>query len=127
MDTPATDDTSTRCLVVDVEPAILRLVVVVLRDLGCETLTAVDAESALLIMEREHPDVVISDIKLPGMDGLELARRIKSSANGDGTTPVLLMSAFGEPRDHRGDAFLAKPFDIDGLVDFVSPYLRHAA
>ena len=116
---------SARCLVVDDEPAILRLVAVVLRDLGCDTLMAEDAESALRIIESDHPDVVISDIKLPGMDGVELARRIKSNA-GSGT-PVLLMSAFAEPRHHQGDGFLAKPFDIEGLIDFVSPYLHEAA
>ena len=116
---------SARCLVVDDEPAILRLVAVVLRDLGCDTLMAEDAESALRIMESDHPDVVISDIKLPGMDGVELARRIKSNAGS--RTPVLLMSAFAEPRDHQGDGFLAKPFDIEGLIDFVSPYLHEAA
>jgi CheY-like chemotaxis protein len=119
------DDMSARCLVVDDEPAILRLVAVVLRDLGCHTLTAEDAESALLIIESDHPDVVISDIKLPGMDGVELAKRIKSNA--DSATPVLLMSAFAEPREHQGDGFLAKPFDIEGLIDFVSPYLHEAA
>jgi two-component system, response regulator, stage 0 sporulation protein F len=110
---------TTTCLVVDDEPAILRLVAVVLRDLGCETLTAVNAESALEIAEKTEPDLVISDVKLPGMDGVELAKRLKSRDN----TPVLLMSAFGEPRMHEGDGFLAKPFDIDGLVDFVSPYV----
>ena len=110
---------TTTCLVVDDEPAILRLVAVILRDLGCETLTAVNAESALEIAEKTDPDFVISDVKLPGMDGIELARRIKSREN----KPVLLMSAFGEPRKHEGDGFLAKPFDIDGLIDFVSPYL----
>lgn len=110
---------TTTCLVVDDEPAILRLVAVVLRDMGCETLTAGNAESALEIAEKTEPDLVISDVKLPGMDGVELAKRLKSRDN----TPVLLMSAFGEPRTHEGDGFLAKPFDIDGLVDFVSPYV----
>jgi CheY-like chemotaxis protein len=119
-----TNENCTRCLVVDDEPAILRLVAVVLRDLGCETLAVGDAESALDVMKAEQPDVVISDVKLPGMDGVELARRIKT--NGRNGTPVLLMSAFGEPRNHPGDAFLAKPFDIDGLIDFVSPYMHHA-
>jgi CheY-like chemotaxis protein len=119
------NDLGTRCLVVDDEPAILRLVAVVLRDLGCDTLTAPDGESALRMVEGEHPDVVISDVKLPGMDGVELARRIKS--DGGKETPVLLMSAFGEPRNHPGDAFLAKPFDIDSLVEFVGPYVGEAA
>jgi len=121
----ANGSNSTTCLVVDDEPAILRLVAVVLRDLGCETLMARDAESALQLVDNSSPDLVISDIKLPGMDGLELARRLKSDQRFD-HRPVLLMSAFGEPRNHDGDGFLAKPFDIDGLVDFVSPYLdRH--
>jgi CheY-like chemotaxis protein len=111
---------TTICLVVDDEPAILRLVAVVLRDMGCEILTAPSAESALEIAEKTDPDFVISDVKLPGMDGVELAKRIKSREN----TPVLLMSAFGEPRKHEGDGFLAKPFDIDGLIDFVSPYVE---
>ena len=110
---------TTTCIVVDDEPAILRLVAVVLRDLGCETLTAVNAESALEIAEKTDPDFVISDVKLPGMDGVELAKRLKSKDK----TPVLLMSAFGEPRAHEGDGFLAKPFDIDGLIDFVTPYV----
>ena len=109
----------TTCLVVDDEPAILRLVAVVLRDLGCETLTAPTAEHALEIAEKSHPDLVISDVKLPGMDGVELARRLKAK-----NAHVLLMSAFGEPRKHDGDGFLAKPFDIDGLIDFVSPYVE---
>jgi CheY-like chemotaxis protein len=109
-------------LVVDDEPAILRLVAVVLRDLGCETLTAVDAESALDIVEKSEPDLVLSDIKLPGMDGLELAKRLRSHEGYD-NRPVLLMSAFGEPPKHEANGFLAKPFDIDSLVDFVTPYL----
>jgi len=109
---------ATTCLIVDDEPAILRLVAVVLRDLGCDTLTAVNAESALEIAEKTNPDFVICDVKLPGMDGVELAKRLKSLHK-----PVLLMSAFGEPREHDGDGFLAKPFDIDGLIEFVSPYV----
>lgn len=110
------------CLVVDDEPAILRLVAVVLRDLGCEALTARDGESALEVLRQQKPDFVISDVKLPGIDGVELAHRIKSERKLE-RKPVLLMSAFGEPRGHEGDAFLAKPFDIDGLIEFVTPYL----
>lgn len=113
----------TTCLVVDDEPAILRLVAVVLQDLGCETLMAPDAESALQLVDNKNPDLVISDIKLPGIDGIEFAHRLKCDRRFE-DRPVLLMSAFGEPRQHDGDGFLAKPFDIDGLVDFVSPYIN---
>jgi CheY-like chemotaxis protein len=91
--------------------------------MGCdETLLAEDAESALEIIERHRPDLIISDVKLPAMSGVELAHRVKSSqALGD--TPVLLMSAFGEPKGHDADGFLAKPFDIADLAEFVEPYI----
>lgn len=113
---------SPTALVIDDEPAVLRLVSVILRDLGCETLTATDAESGLEVIERQDPDLVITDIKLPGMDGVQLAHEIKSKERLD-KKPVLLMSAFGEPRKHEGDGFLPKPFDVDVLIDFVSPFL----
>jgi two-component system response regulator MprA len=109
-------------LVVDDEPAIVRMVVAIIEDLGfAETYTAPDAETALEVFEARHPTLVLTDVKLPGMDGVELARRIKS----DGTrTPVLLMSAHGEPVSHPGDGFLAKPFDLDQFAGFVNRYVR---
>lgn len=110
------------CLVVDDEPAILRLVVLVLEDLGYETLAAPDAETAAGILAFRRPDLIITDIRLPGADGLELTRRVKGSPPLE-STPVLLISAYGEPSSHEGDGFLAKPFDIDGLMDFVAPYI----
>jgi two-component system response regulator (stage 0 sporulation protein F) len=113
----------TSVLVVDDEPAIRKVVASALAQMGCdETFLAEDAESALEIIERQRPDIVISDVKLPAMSGIELAHRVKSSqALGD--TPVLLMSAFGEPARHDADGFLAKPFDIDDLAEFIEPYI----
>jgi len=110
------------CLIVDDEPAILRLVSVVLQDMGCETLSAPNAEAAMELLQTAHPDVIITDVRLPGIDGIELTRKIRSDETLS-ATPVLLMSAYGEPRGHEGDDFLAKPFDIDGLIDFVSRYI----
>src|ERR1700741_1991818 len=66
-------------LVVDDEPAIRKVVASALAQMGCdETYLAGDAESAFELVEREHPDLVISDVKLPGMSGVELAQRIKA-------------------------------------------------
>jgi len=110
------------CLVIDDEPSILRLVALVLEDLGCEALQAADAETAERILASTRPAFIITDVRLPGIDGLELARRVKARTELS-DTPVLLMSAFGEPRGHPGDAFLAKPFDIDGFTEFVKPYI----
>ncbi len=108
------------CLIVDDEPAILRLVVLVLQDLGYETLSAPDAETAAGILAFRKPDLIITDVRLPGVDGVELTRRVKDVPTLT-STPVLLISAY-EPPAHVGDGFLAKPFDIDGLMDFVAPY-----
>ena len=101
-------------LVVEDEPAILRIVVAVLRGMGCETVAARDAETASRLLSESKPDVVIADVRLPGMTGVELTRRIKDDEN-TADTPVLLMSAFGEPPGHPGDGFLNKPFEIEQL------------
>jgi CheY-like chemotaxis protein len=111
-------------LVVDDEPAIVRMVVAIIEELGfAETYTAPDAETALEVFEKRHPTIVLTDVKLPGMDGVELARLIKSDRT---RTPVLLMSAHGEPRSHAGDGFLPKPFDLDQFAGFVRPYVQPA-
>jgi len=112
-------------LVVDDEPFILKMVTAVLQDLGCEETHSVsDAETALEYVERLHPDMVITDVRLPGMDGVELTRRIKG--NEGSSMPVVLMSAYGEPSPNPGDGFLSKPFDIDELAQAVRRHLRIA-
>jgi len=121
-----TESGVTTALVVDDEPAIRRVVTSALEDLGCvETYSAPDAEIALEILASRKPDIVITDVKLPGVDGIELTERVKEGAglSTSSATPVILMSAFGEPPNHRGDHFLAKPFNIADLAAAVAPYL----
>jgi CheY-like chemotaxis protein len=109
-------------LVVEDEPVILRMVVAIIEDMGFgETYTALDGETALRVFEERHPTIVLTDVRLPGMDGLELTRRIKSED--ESGTPVLLMSAHGEPSAHEGDGFLPKPFDVDQFAGFVKRYV----
>lgn len=112
----------TAALVIDDEPAILRLVATVLRELGVETLTATDAETATVILKSSKPDLIVTDVRLPGMSGVELAHYVKSRRRLR-KTPVLLMSAYSEPKGHEGDAFFPKPFDITELEELFSRYI----
>lgn len=115
--------TTTSVLVVDDEPAIRKVIATALAQMGCdETYLAEDAESALEIIEGQRPGLVISDVKLPAMSGVELAHLVKTSQDLNGT-PILLISAFGEPDRHVADGFLAKPFDIADFAEFVEPYI----
>jgi CheY-like chemotaxis protein len=92
----------------------------VLAELGCELLIAYDAETGLKMVESRDPHIVICDVRLPGMDGVEFATVMKESRP---STPVVLVSAYGPPAQHAGDAFLAKPFDNDQLLETVRSHL----
>lgn len=94
----------------------------VLKSMGCEVLPADDAEAAIDKVERAQPNLVLSDVRLPGMSGVELAQQIKDKALAPGTT-IVLMSAYGEPHHHQADAFIAKPFDPDELIELLDPLL----
>jgi len=109
--------------VVDDEPAILRMIAVVLQQMGLKPLTTTSAEQALDCLDSAQPELVIADVFLPGVDGLELTRRIKESDRFS-SVPVLLMSAYGQRTNHRGDGFLAKPFDIDEFVFSVTSFMN---
>jgi len=113
----------TAALVIDDEPAILRLVATVLRELGVETLTATDAETATQILKSSKPDLIVTDVRLPGMSGIEFTRKVKASRRLR-KTPVLLMSAYSEPKEHEGDGFFPKPFDISELEEIFSRYIN---
>jgi len=119
------DDSSNKApsvLVVDDEPAILHIIAVVLQQMGLEPWTTTSGEQALAFLGSTQPDLVIADVFLPDLDGLELTRRIKESDQ-LASVPVLLISAYGQPANHQGDGFLAKPFDIDELVFSVTSFL----
>ena len=123
MKRPATAKQAHTLLVIDDEPSILRVITLALRNEGVNILTATDGETALDLLSRKTPDLVITDVRLPGVDGVEIARRVKSNPQLSSTS-VLLISAYGEPQDHPADAFLAKPFAIEQLAAQVSELLE---
>ena len=116
-------------LVVEDDPMIGPLLVRQLEREGHNVEHATTGEQALAWMETWRPDVILSDVQLPGIDGFEVCRRIKA-AEATRLVPVVLMTGL-EARQHRlegilagADDFLAKPYDVQELKARVQSLLR---
>jgi two-component system, OmpR family, alkaline phosphatase synthesis response regulator PhoP len=113
-------------LVVDDEPHIVRLVRDYLEHSGFGVLTAADGPSALRTVRTGHPDLVILDLGLPGLDGLDVARALRR----DGEVPIIMLTARAEESDKLvglelgADDYLGKPFSPKELVARVRAVLR---
>ncbi len=113
-------------LVVDDDPKILRLLRVELTAQGFQVLVAERGREALELVERQRPDLVVLDIIMPGMDGLEVLRRLRESSG----VPVILLTAKGTDADKiiglelGADDYLAKPFNPEELTARVRAVLR---
>ena len=121
-------DPPTLVLVVDDDPVILRLLEVNFEMEGFEVLTAADGEAGLAVAVARQPDVIVSDVMMPRMSGLELARALKADA-ATATIPLILLSAKAQVHDVRAgmdagvDDYLTKPFEPLELVDRVNALL----
>jgi two-component system KDP operon response regulator KdpE len=117
-----------RILVVDDEPQIRRALSRTLEANGFDVRAVETGEEALTSLQW-RPDVILLDLMLPDLDGLEVARRIREQAN----TPILVLSARGEePRkvlalDQGVDDYITKPFGTEELLARIRVALRHAA
>jgi len=115
-------------LVVDDEPTIAEVVARYLVRAGYETSTAGDGPSAVASAAANRPDLVVLDIRLPGIDGLEVMRRLHENA--DERVPVILLTAKGEESDRvvglgqGADDYVVKPFSPLELVARVDAVLR---
>ena len=118
----------TTVLVVDDEPTIREIVVKYLRRDGFRTLEAADGSHAHELVEAESPDLVVLDLMLPGIDGLELCRWIRERSN----LPVIMLTARGEESDRivglelGADDYVTKPFSPRELAARVRTVLRRA-
>ena len=118
-----------RILVVDDEPQITRVLRRGLSAKGFEVQVAGDGEESLSILHQWKPDLIITDLSMPGMGGLELTRRIRRSSK----VPVLVLSVRGEERikvealDTGADDYITKPFGIDELLARIRVALRRAS
>jgi two-component system alkaline phosphatase synthesis response regulator PhoP len=113
-------------LVVDDEPAIVRLVRDYLEHGGFAVVTASDGPGALEVARRSRPDLVILDLGLPGLDGLDVTRALRR----DGAVPIVMLSARGDESDKLvglelgADDYVTKPFSPKELVARVRAVLR---
>lgn len=115
-----------RVLVVDDEPKYRRLIVTNLRLAGYETEEAGDAASTLQVLATAEPDLILLDLRLPGLDGVQLCRRIRERS----WVPIIMVTALdAEPQlvaglDAGADDYIAKPFSPDELLARIRAVLR---
>lgn len=118
-----------RILVVDDEPQIRRSLQVNLEDKGYPVMTAEKGEDALETFANRIPDVVIIDLLLPGMDGIQLTRCIRKQS----AVPIIFLSAIGsetkkvEALETGADDYVTKPFSMEELLARIKSVLRRAA
>ncbi|MDH7486322.1 MAG: response regulator transcription factor [Anaerolineae bacterium] len=115
-----------RILVVDDDLPSVKMIAFLLREEGYTVLTANDGPEALRMVDEEMPDLVILDVMMPGMDGLEVCRRIRRITD----LPIIFLSAKGETADRvagldvGGDDYLPKPFEPAELLARVRAVMR---
>lgn len=118
-----------RILLIDDEQAIARTIRRNLARHGFYVDLAATASDGLAAVARSRPDVVLLDLGLPDLDGLEVIRRVRSSSS----VPIIVLSVRGGERDKvealdlGADDFLTKPFGVDELLARIRVALRHAA
>jgi two-component system OmpR family response regulator len=121
--------TGRRILVVEDEESLRDLVTTALEFVGHEVTTAVDGLDALAKVPEVNPDLIVLDVNMPRLDGIEVCRRLR--ADGD-TTPVIFLTARDAPHDvveglaAGGDDHLAKPFNLRVLIARIDAVLRRA-
>jgi len=115
-----------RIIVVEDAPEVAELLAERLGAEGFDVRIVADGQSGLSAARQEHPDLVILDRSLPGLDGLEVCRRIRQTSD----VPILMLTAYGEVPDRieglnsGASDYLPKPFDLDELVARVHAQLR---
>lgn len=116
-------------MVVDDEPDLLELVAYNIRQDGHEVLTATNGLAALEMVKSRQPDVVVLDVMMPGLSGLEVARRLRSQTE-TASIPIVMLTARAEEKheleglDAGADDYISKPFSMQVLIARVKAVAR---
>jgi len=119
-------------LIVDDNEVNLKVVRVLLTVEGYDVRTASDATEALAVLHTFHPRLILMDLQMPGMDGLQLSRRLKADPATSATT-ILAVTAYAMKGDEEKarsagcDDYITKPIDTRALPHIVADYLARAA
>ena len=117
-----------RILLVDDEPLIIKGLKYTLEQEGYETLSAMDGEEALNVFFSNNVDIVLLDVMLPKLDGIQVCQRIRESSN----VPIIMLTAKGEDMDkilgleYGADDYMTKPFNILEVKARIKTILRRA-
>lgn len=120
-----------RVLVVEDNAANMTLVVFLLQSAGHTVITAVDAEAGLALARDEQPNLILMDIQLPGMDGLQATALLKS-AEATSAIPVVALTALAMKGDEERiraagcDGYIAKPLRYQEFLAAIAAQLAHA-
>lgn len=116
-------------LIIEDEPELVKVLRAYLEKANFDVLTAYRGDSGLSIWERQRPDLVLLDLNLPGMDGIDVARQIRRKAD----TPIIMVTARADETDQLiglelgADDYVTKPFSPRVVVAKVRAVLRRAA
>ncbi len=117
-----------KILVVDDEPAVTDLLTYNLRKANYQVLTASDGHQALSLARQFSPDLILLDLMLPGIEGLEVCRELRKTSG----VPIIMVTALGEEIDRvvglelGADDYVAKPFSVRELLARIKAVLRRA-
>lgn len=118
-------------LVIEDNPANMKLAVFMLESAGYGVLSANDAEAGLALARKEHPDLILMDIQLPGMDGLTATMQLKRDAQ-TRAIPVIALTALAMTGDEARiraagcDGYVAKPMRYQEVLLTIAAQLAHA-
>lgn len=116
-----------KVLIIEDDPDIVELLSIHLRDLGCFVMTETNGQKGLLAAKEEQFDLVILDIMLPGLGGMEICRKIRQT---DRVTPIMMLTARSEEIDKvmgletGADDYLTKPFSVREFIARVKVIFR---